>query len=459
MGYHGMLRRSLYLWLRLLCFSGVVCLRLLAVDAQTDTPVPTITRTATSAWQVVTFEPGTATETPVAGRFECPDEPVYSRDVSLSYLAQCGHCVTRITATPEQVSRGGLPQLKLPITPIAPTKTPTGIWFPRTSTPSPYLTVYPTITPTWFVSTAAVTPSATLSVTLTPSPTPDPLIIVPVLASGSQVVTNFDVEFEFYNGSPLFTSQQGSSSIEFVQGAADMLGLNIVFDEPTVLHRVVLEAASGSYSCPGGSTCGYHLNALLFHDGDAMVLAGSGSWGYPEYTYSYDLNDEQFFDFDAFPPSPVTSLQILMVYYDTAMTGGFRLGAVDTAYFQNIFLEIEGGVYVPPTATPFISPTPADYVDCRNPATGIEETQVAETTILDGSFRPLSRTCFTLIDPSFVLNLTGLNADWYLDPDDLEVCIVLYALPSFAIFGVQLRLDMLIGVVIVAYLIRLFRSY
>lgn len=437
-----------------------MCFGLRGVNAQTDTPTPTITRTPTNTPAFGTFTPVAATETPVGDRFDCPDEPVYSNDVALSYLVQCGHCVTEVTATPRQVSSGGLPSVGLPITPLfTASPTPTGIWFPVTMTPDPNLTQYPTITPEWFVS-----PTATSAFTSTPAPTSTP-------QPQRQVIDwlwNGDYDFEIVVSHGTFEHGVNGEVYEWVTNVSDQPAFFIVFDEEVFVHDITL---SYDLSCSSGG-CTNDISLEHWQDGLTNGIEDGFAWCNAQHaaensdptTHCYPRPLAQSQDDLPYDSDNVVGIthnigrSVKEVFLGHASYGS---GVFAPGWMSNLTVDYEPLVVIEitPTPTPFVTMTAAPYVDCRNPESAEDDTQLAETDALSGGLVAISRTCFTFIDPSFRVDLRFINPDFLLDPDDVEICIVVYQLPSFSLFGIPLPLDMVLSVMIIAYVVRTLRSY
>lgn len=462
MGCPGTLHPSGFWWSRLLFCFGVVFLGLRGVSAQTDTPSSTLTRTATRTPNAATFTPGTPTETPSGNRFLCPEGQVFSSDVSFDYLNQCSHCVTYITPTPVQVSNGGLPSIGLPITALfTATATPTGIWFPRTSTPSPFLTVYPSATPP-FVSTDFISPTPSI----TPSPTP--------LFTATPGLITVQIDFNdaaFSNSHGWVLEDNANENYSYVLDndfpesifnpytgtSIPLLGflLRRLTTSSQYIISIDYDYTQGNRGCT--VNCGNAPAFQLSRDDFAVsVLTDDWQIGFPGFhnTYVEGQTLHRHIDVNDF----VREIQAGVTLFGS--DGAFP----EEDYISNleiVYLQGTGDEPTPEpsaTFTPTITLTPSGYIDCRNVDSRYEDIPLADTDAFDG-LNAVSRTCFTLIDPSFVVDLTGLNGDWLLNPDDLEVCIVIYRVPTFSLFGVNLPLDMLLSVTIIAYLIRTLRSY
>lgn len=431
----------------------MVCLRLPGVEAQTDTPNPTLTRTATRTPDFNTFTPEATDDSADGSRFLCPEEPVFSSDVPLRYLTECGHCVTHVTSTPEQVSHG-LPRFGLPTVVLrTPSATPTGIWFPRTSTPSPFLTVYPTITPGWMgeASTAIAGFTSTPVMTSTPTFFSTHINFVEafeggfegwgITGSGDIEVYSvvFDDEFPFAAFNPYTgTGVPGLGfSVRWIgtPGLVELIGYEFDY-------------INGVRGCSGACGSVIHANSAV---DEAVLDEFINNIGYPSFQFPYSegvpVHFERSFNAD------IKGLTFFVSQNDTS--GIYRPDYIEDLWIYYRVIVEPGAA----TATPTTTLTPAPDIDCRNPDTGIEHEVLVETDAFEGGLQAISRTCFTVIDPSLKLDLSGLNAAWVVDPDDLEICVVLYRVPFFALIGIPLPLEMVLLVMIIAYLVRLFRSY
>lgn len=425
------------------------------VDAQTATA----TRTPTVTPNGATFTPAPATSTPDGGRFLCPEDPVYSSDVGMSYLVQCGHCVTYTTPTPSSVQVGSLPQMGLPITSLfTRTPTPTGTIGPTiTATVNPYLTQYPTVTPAFFWGTPG--PTETFEFT-TPTVTPTPVSAVIFglqdgFNGGGVTVVTWD---DYWDSPDGFQYDYYSETGTFERGSHSNLGLAIVFDDLTFVHEI-------EYTVYNMSLFGdfeYETTLRTHEPGGTDILWATGNGSI--HVHTGPGGDNEFLsDYDGFTRTITVDREVYALLIDTGHYSGAIASGVSSLILDR--LEYIDNSMTVPTPTPTLTPeftatmTPAGYVDCRNPATGTETEQVVDAAGMQNGLVALYRTCFTLIDPSFQLDLTWLNPDWLIDPEPVEICIVAYRVPPIKLLGIELPLNMLLAVTIIAYFIRTLRVY
>jgi len=388
----------------------------------------------------------------------------------MSYMVQCGHCITHQTPTPAPVQHGSLPEVGLPLTSLfTATRTPTGTISPSPApTINPYITAYPTITPVWFVG-----PGDTPFPTFTPTITSTPAASATPSDGLHTLHLNLDLAYLDQDGGWYVTDSNVPSSfgfhadMSFVNRLTNPSGYgaqpNLGFQLRRVVHDLVfIESIQYTYhssvrGCVSG--CGNAV-AWNFYDLTHEIVHNDYCYGAPCASAAYDEG--------------VDHVLIVPVnqYVETFQSGVSLLGS--SAFTPDDYIE---DIYVnwrdsdaptptpPPTSTPTLTPTatatltPPGYVDCRFPASGRETTALADGSSLTGGLQAISRSCFTVISPDFRLDLTGLNPAWLIAPEPLEVCIVSYRVPALTLLGQPLPLDMVLAVLVIAYFVRTLRQY